>query len=1095
MSFDLKKPPKYESKVLGSEKTGSKKFTVPRHFIQNTVTHYNYFFNASNKLNEVMARAKIAHREDYTQLLPFYNFNLTETAQYKSDLDSVIYKSTAGILIHDLRNDWIDNLYLLIGKAYYLRNTLDSAYMTFQYVNYAFSPKEKGGYDKVIGSNENEGGNVFSISTNEKKNIVKEVLSRPPSRNESLVWQIKTYLAMDALTEASSLIETLKNDPLFPDRLQSSLEEVQSFYYYKQFAWDSAATHLEKALDNALNKQEVTRWYYLIAQLYERAGRKDLAQKYYNLTIRHTLDPVMEVYARLNSIRQDRNSDPKNIQNAINELIRMGRRDRYLFYRDIIYYTAATIELDQNNPEMAKSLLKRSIQTSSSNPVQKSKSFLALGDIYFNEKKYTPAKGAYDSVNLQYMLPDSAKVLTSRKAALDKIVVQTAILDRQDSLQRIAALPEKERDAFIRSLVKRMRKEQGMTDADQSSRNNPFDTQGNGAPADLFNSGTKSSWPFADASQKGKGIGDFKARWGNRPNVDNWRRQTAVVQAFDRPPVPGMPSDNMAGVDNKMQQTGELTYESLLGNLPLTPEKQRASADSTENALFLAGRAYMSGLEDYYSAIDALEKVIRDFPASAFQEEALFNLYYCYSKVGKPGNQLEIRKLLAAKFPNGKFSGLLASGNRPSPDSVQRLKATKQYENVYNLFIEGDFDQAVARKKQADSLYGQSYWTPQLLYIEGVYYIRQRMDSTARVVLTKILQLYPTSSMAPKTSNLLSVLSRRQEIEDYLTKLQITRPADDAVAVVDDYIPPVKKQPEPPKKDSVTTPPAEEPLKDAKSAVVKNNGKNVKTPVTITPGALRTDSLRVVRNQALIDSLLREDSLALAKASEPTRNANAAAVRTDSVRGSRAPVNIKAGQPVASAPLKVTKNQALIDSIRRADSLTVARLQEASQNALRKDSPLVATPVEKPRLGAADSLKLVQARTKTNGTYSDDPEEPHFAVLVLNKVDPVYVNEARNAFNRYHRERFYGQNIETSPVTLSDDIKLLVIKSFGDAAAAQGYVEKTRKIAQTDIVPWLTPQKYSFLMITAGNLEALQRTKDLTGYKAFLKSAYPAVIF
>src|SRR6476659_7943032 len=48
LSFELKKPPKFENRTLASEKTGNKKFTVPRWFMQNTVTHYNYFFNANN---------------------------------------------------------------------------------------------------------------------------------------------------------------------------------------------------------------------------------------------------------------------------------------------------------------------------------------------------------------------------------------------------------------------------------------------------------------------------------------------------------------------------------------------------------------------------------------------------------------------------------------------------------------------------------------------------------------------------------------------------------------------------------------------------------------------------------------------------------------------------------------------------------------------------------------------------------------------------------------------------------------------------------------------------------------------------------------
>ncbi|MDP4218248.1 MAG: hypothetical protein Q8927_18765, partial [Bacteroidota bacterium] len=145
VAYDLVKPPKYENRTLASEKSTEGKFRIPRHFIQNTVTHYNFYFNANNKLNEVIARAKAQTRDDYTRLLPFYNFNLEATALQKRDLDSVIFKCTTGILVHDTRNDWIDNLYLLIGKAYYFRRTFDSAYITFQFLNYAFAPKESDG--------------------------------------------------------------------------------------------------------------------------------------------------------------------------------------------------------------------------------------------------------------------------------------------------------------------------------------------------------------------------------------------------------------------------------------------------------------------------------------------------------------------------------------------------------------------------------------------------------------------------------------------------------------------------------------------------------------------------------------------------------------------------------------------------------------------------------------------------------------------------------------------------------------------------------------------------------------------------------------
>src|ERR1700748_1321141 len=103
-SFDIPKPKQYEQRELRSEKSDQKKFTVPRRFMQNTTTHYNYFSNAKNKLNEIIDRAKAAHIDDYTQLLTFYNYDLNVTASDSVQLDSLMYKATSGIVLHDLRS-------------------------------------------------------------------------------------------------------------------------------------------------------------------------------------------------------------------------------------------------------------------------------------------------------------------------------------------------------------------------------------------------------------------------------------------------------------------------------------------------------------------------------------------------------------------------------------------------------------------------------------------------------------------------------------------------------------------------------------------------------------------------------------------------------------------------------------------------------------------------------------------------------------------------------------------------------------------------------------------------------------------------------
>jgi len=956
LSFDLPKPKKFENRQLRSEKTGEKKFTLPRKFMQNTTTHYNFFFNANEKIKEVLARAKAVHRDDYTKLLSFYNYSFDETKQYKTDLDSVIYKSTAGILLHDLRSNWVDNLYLLIGRAYYLRKEFDSAYLTFQYLNYAFSPKEKDGYDKVIGSNSNEEGNAFSISTNEKRNIAKKLLSRPPSRNESLVWQIKTYIANDELPEAAGLIQTLKADPLFPARLKEDLEEAQAWYFYKEQNWDSAAVHLEKALGNTENKQETARREYLIAQCYEASGKHDLAQSFYDRVIKHTINPVMEVYAVLNSIRQGEGNDEKAIQKAIDALAKMGRRDKYVVYRDIIYYTAAQIELDRKQNKAAKDFLEKSIKYSTDNPQQKSRSFLALANIDFEERNFVDAKRFYDSTDVNIIAPEDLEAFRTRKAALTIIAGQQMIILRQDSLQKIAAMPEAERAAFMKKLLKQLRKQQGLKEEDQSFGNTTpgFANNNNTAPVDLFNSTAKSTdWYFSNTSLRAKGLNDFKAKWGNRPNADNWQRAAAIKQ--NTAAATNATGNNPAAVGPNGQPIEDaklLTIETLKEKLPLTPEKLKISNDSILNARFAMGRALQDNLEEYADAAEAYEKLLNQFPNSALEEKTLFNLYYCYKKLGRDEKAAAVKSMMESKFANSKLTGIVKN---PVPaDTGRKNEGAPLYDEVYNLFIEGKFEEALSKKHAADSLYGKHFWSPQLLYIEAVYYVHERNDSAAKVTLNNINSLYPNTPMAAKARTMIDVLSRRKQIEDYLTKLQIERPKDD---------------------DSITVP------------------AQVGTPMV-------------------------------------------------------------QGQVVNKPPVRLL----ITDS-----GKTINKPVDTSLTA------------KKTALAPPASSQFVNA-----------PELGHYVVLVMDKVDPVYVSEAKNAFTRYNKEKYYNRQIDINPLPLTDDIRFMLIGKFENAAVALDYLDKSRKLAASDIIPWMPAAKYSFIIITDNNLEILKNSKDVPAYKRFL---------
>ncbi len=959
-TIDLKKPDKYENRTLASEKTTDAKISSAKKFYQNTITHYNYYFNADLRLDAIIERAKQGFRDDYTRLLPYYNYTL-ETTAADGDIDSVIYKCNAGILLHDLRNDWIDDLYFLMGKAYYLRKNFDSAEHVFLYINYAFAPKDEG-YDIPLGSNAN--GTEFSIATKEKKGIS---LSIPPRRNEDIIWAARNYIDAGKPYEASAILEMLRNDPNFPSRLQATLHEAIGYLFYKSDMYDSAAFHLSKATDMDDNKQDRARREYLTGQLYMAAGSHEDARKYFVKSAEHTVDPYMAVYASLNEINASPDSADAT-EKKVAKLMSLAKKDRYVDYRDLIYYTAAEVEMQNNNYIDAYMLAQKSRKYNVNNPVQRSRTFMLLGDLDYLKPNYLAAKNEYDSVDASSLAntADQAR-LTERLSALQVIATNLKTIHIEDSLQFVARMPEAERIAYIKKTVRELRREQGLKDEDNTFVNPAVQMQGGNAQgSDMFVAqSTSGDWYFNNNGMKSSGFSSFRSAWGNRPSVDNWRRMDAVSKQVaqthtgnpegsdsnkvDLPPQVG--TADAGDAEDLTAGTGEISYDALKAHLPLTDAQMQHSNNKIAEAFFNNGVQFQNQLEDYNAAIDSYDSLIKRFPDNEHMEEVLFNLYYCYQKLGKRSSADSALNVLNTKYKNGKFAALIASQQK-SKEPKAADAATKTYEKIYDLFISGKFEEAKTAKAAADSLYGNSYWTPQLLYIESIYYVSKREDSVAIQTLTSLISQFAGSPLATKAETMIDVLKRRSEIETYLTNLQITRLPEDEPAPI----------------------------------------------VNLNP----------------VENIIEKKE-----------------IKKDSV------VN----KPV--------------------------------------------TAVAKPNV---DSMKAIAGAVRT---YIFNASDQQFVGIILTNVDPVYANETRNAFNRYNQANFYNQKINVTSSKMNDSLNVVLLGPFIDAASALIYVDKVKPKAASMIIPWLKPEKYSFTIISQPNLDILNDTKDVNGYKSLMEKVLP----
>ncbi len=1232
--MELKKPEKYENKKLASERTDEKKFGLLRKFTQNGITKFNWHFNAKTRLELLLEMMKYNYKDDYSQLLRFYNYD-PEVLSKASELDTVLAKSNAGILVHDLRNAWIDNLYLLMGQAYFYKLNYDTAFVTFQYLNYAFAPKEEDGYDIPIGSNAVEGGGPFKVSTIEKTDLATRAWSTAPSRNESLVWQAKTLVGAKKFPEANSLVQVLRLDQQFPERLKPYLAEVQAWYFYQNNQYDSAAYFLEQALPVAVNKEEKARWEYLIGQLYELSNQPLLAEKWFGLAMKHTLNPVLEVYARLNQLRQNKGNQQafdKNIQ----DLMKMARRDQFVNYRDIIYYAAAQMELERDSTERAKVLLQNATKYISNKSVadQRSKAFLLLGTLHFNDGEFLAASRNYDSIT---MLPANSsitpEVFDERKKALSALYKNHLIILRQDSLQMLAAQTEKERYEHVRAIIRAYRKQNGLKEEDLPSGLTSAKSNN-----DLFNNNAKGEWYFNNLNLKSQGVVAFQTKWGRRPNVDNWRRSSSISNVSNN-------RRNQTEANNGSDKNDGMTIDALLANIPLTEEQIRISNDSIETSRFIIGKILTEEIEAYPVAVDTLEMYVSNYQTNNKIPEAYFLLYYCYYKLGLTHKAQEFGQKLKQEYASSPYNQKIEGAGKPDPAEVEFKTLSNKYDEVYLAYIEGNFAKALDLKKGLDTTESNNYYTPQLLYVETIYHLKTDQPDYAKANLQSIISRNTNPDMTAKAKILLDVINRKGEIEAYLNALQIEIPLEEAVVYgtrkkaneeiedesekrrkdsidhamakaqkdslqnelarikqdsLDNALAQAKKDSlenalakmkqdsldnalAKAKKDSIENALArakKDSLENALAQARKDSLENAlaKMKQDSIENALakaRKDSLENVLAQMLKDSLsnaaaqARKDSLesalakmkqdsienALAKAKKDSVENALAKMRKDSLDNALAKAKqdsidnafakmrqdsienaiTKARKDSLENALAKMKQDSVENALAKArkDSLenVLAKMKEDSianavakakqdslENALakmRKDSldNALAVKAKKDSLEAAlqaeavakakrDSLENAQKRgdltdnrlnipVTSEDEFTIDVRGKQLVLIVMDQVDQVYVNEARNAFNAYNNSDYGPAKLSVHNQALDERIKFVIVNSFENAATALDYVEKTRSLANKSIVPWLPVGKYYFIIVSGDNLNKIKSNSDLGRYVKFLAKVFP----
>ena len=783
LPIEIEKPLPYE-RLLNT------KYTLGRRAYQNTVSQFNFLFHAEEELNENIARARNEYVDDYTTLISFYDYDLSTIA--KNSIDSIIYRCNANIVLHDLRSNWVDDAYLLLAKAYLYHKDFDTAGSILQFINYSFDDKDNG-MDLPIGSNLRNTKGKFSIATAENNRFFENL----NVRNESMIWQARNYFEKEEYNEGISLLQLLEADAIFPKRLYPFLNEQFAYGYYLMEMYDKAAAALEKGINNAPDEIAKTRWYYLIGQLWQKADRWDKAYPWYKKANQNAANPIVSVYAKISMISYD----AKNANNPWEELAysleKMIKREKYKPYADIIYFEMAKLAIQNKAIAKTNEWLIKSIKKNRTNLKQKQKAFELLGDISYSNKKYSIAKLAYDSLQTVLKTNPNYETIQARKKWLGTISTNEKIMAAQDSLQFIYQLNSGEQEAQYKNWQKRIQFE-------NESLKNIFTDN---IPASNYISETANRNNFSNADNNNnnfyfdnrsallQGKQNFNQKWGQRPNIDGWRRKASIINsassiADQGQAITATQNNNLSkdalqkmdlSKDGKGNAVGKGNEKSNVYEMITDGSAYLKSKQDGNKAALTSAETFLFELNDFERAYPLYLKVIANDIDSIMTERAMLDLasHYLHESLNEKSDS--IIRLVENKFPKGFYATKKKEANFKMKKEADVLN---DYKEAYFLSQIGNWESLATLSPQLNTNLRRTKWYTPFKFIQVKMYAQQRMDSNAIVLLDSIVLQNTNEKIRDRAKSIVEELNNRKQTETYLTKLNLSKEILDTTALV-----------------------------------------------------------------------------------------------------------------------------------------------------------------------------------------------------------------------------------------------------------------------------------------------------------------------
>ena len=678
-------------------------------------TKFNVLFNGKEALEIGKAVLYQNNQDNFLAVLPVEPIVLQgEDEENKASIPSFNLaeeKAVKAIQKHSMniggkqRNRQIQDAYLLLGKARYFDRRFLPALEAFNYLLEGYFGNEDVYYEARL--------------WREKTNL--------RLRNNALV--------VDNLKPLAQRIPF--GAPLFSD-VNATLAQA----YINLKNQDSAAVYISQAALAEKDKTTKARYRYIEAQLLERAHLIDSARQAFQTIVswKRKAPRIFWMQAKLQTIRLQAQLDSVSPLPALERLSKLFENQPYLH---LIHQQEARYLLSQKQDSLALSYFNKSLRSPNIDTSTQIANYRELADYYFQAGGYVKTGAYLDSLLRQ--IPEEGRFkmnIQRERDGLDEVIALEQVIRSTDSILSLAAMTKEEQLSFFQNVIDEKRaKELAAIEEDKKG----FFSFGNN-PANVFY--------FYNERLVVQGKQAFLSTWGNRPNSDNWNRQSVI---------------NSASVEEEKasqeQETASFFIETpdfFVEQIPTDTLALAALRKDRRQAYLDVGIIYKEKFKNNPLALSRLDKVFQLKPSETQEVSALYHTFKILENTD-PERAISYRTTLLERYPDSPFAQIVKDPENFKLEENQSPSGL--YERAYRAYLNQEFQAVLNACVNLEVIVSGTPLAPKVAFLKAITLGRLDGEEAYIQNLKKLVELYPNAREANLAITTLTRLDEERQLK------------------------------------------------------------------------------------------------------------------------------------------------------------------------------------------------------------------------------------------------------------------------------------------------------------------------------------------